>query len=101
MRFASVGDAARAVIKIVQAGPKALCRCEMLNADGIEATNKMYDTDLGESYGVYISLAGRRPRRAYVFETVLSAQPRSRPSSWSSVARLPVPASSILTSASR
>ena len=50
MRFASVGDAARAVIKIVQAGPKALCRCEMLNADGIDATNKMYKTDLSESH---------------------------------------------------
>ena len=52
VRFGSVGDAARAVIKIVQAGPKALCRCELLNADGIDATNKMYKTDLGESCGL-------------------------------------------------
>ena len=38
-RFPTVADAARAVIKIVQTGPKSICRCELLNADGIEATN--------------------------------------------------------------
>ena len=55
VRFANVRTAAQAVIKIVQTGPKALCRCELLNADGVKATNKMYQpttviarcTDLG------------------------------------------------------
>lgn len=44
--FPSVSKAAEAVIKIVQTGPKSICRCELLNADGVEATNVMYSTDL-------------------------------------------------------
>jgi|EP01047_Picozoa_sp_COSAG01_P085149 D-lactate dehydrogenase (cytochrome) len=41
VKFDQVADAARGVIGIVQRGPKSLCRCELLNADGIKATNHM------------------------------------------------------------
>jgi hypothetical protein len=44
--FENVTKAAQAVIKIVQRGPKSLCRCELLNADGIKATNVMFSTEL-------------------------------------------------------
>ena len=59
IRFATVGDAARAVIKIVQSGPKAVCRCELLNADGIEATNKMFKTDLVKEPTIFMEFRGQ------------------------------------------
>jgi D-lactate dehydrogenase (cytochrome) len=46
LRFNSVRDGAAAVIAIVAANLKSLARCELLNADGIAATNHVYDAML-------------------------------------------------------
>jgi D-lactate dehydrogenase (cytochrome) len=46
LRFNSVRDGAAAVIAIVASNLKSLARCELLNADGIAATNRVYDVTL-------------------------------------------------------
>jgi D-lactate dehydrogenase (cytochrome) len=46
MRFNSVKQAANAVIGILRANLSSLARCELLNADGIKATNEMFQTSL-------------------------------------------------------
>ena len=59
VRFPDVAAAARAVIKIVQAGPKSICRCELLNADGIRATNVMYKTELQDVPTIFMEFRGQ------------------------------------------
>jgi D-lactate dehydrogenase (cytochrome) len=44
--FDTLHDAATATIGLVQATLPTLCRCELLNADGVRATNKKYGTEL-------------------------------------------------------
>jgi D-lactate dehydrogenase (cytochrome) len=44
--FANLHDSATATIALVQASLATLCRCELLNADGVRATNKKYGTTL-------------------------------------------------------
>ena len=46
IRFASVGAAAKAVIGIIRCNLTSLARCELLNADGINATNTIFKTSL-------------------------------------------------------
>jgi len=46
LRFNSVRDGAAAVIAIVAANLNSLARCELLNADGIAATNHVYGATL-------------------------------------------------------
>eukprot|EP00041_Stephanoeca_diplocostata_P022581 m.540400 g.540400 ORF g.540400 m.540400 type:complete len:670 (+) comp22100_c0_seq1:186-2195(+) len=58
VRFASVGDAARATIQFVQRSLTTLCRCELLNADGVRATNKKYGNSLEEVPTVFLEFRG-------------------------------------------
>ena len=44
--FPDVGTAAQTVARAVRSGIATICRCELLNADGIRATNKKYETNL-------------------------------------------------------
>eukprot|EP00959_Pyramimonas_sp_CCMP1952_P182108 3807463-Pyramimonas_sp.AAC.1 len=46
IRFQSVEQAASAVIGIIKCNLSSLARCELLNADGIQATNEIFKTSL-------------------------------------------------------
>jgi D-lactate dehydrogenase (cytochrome) len=46
MRFETVSQAADTVIGMVQSQLPTLCRCEMLNTDGVRATNKRFNQKL-------------------------------------------------------
>eukprot|EP00240_Pyramimonas_obovata_P001151 CAMPEP_0118941866 /NCGR_PEP_ID=MMETSP1169-20130426/34855_1 /TAXON_ID=36882 /ORGANISM="Pyramimonas obovata, Strain CCMP722" /LENGTH=478 /DNA_ID=CAMNT_0006886743 /DNA_START=696 /DNA_END=2132 /DNA_ORIENTATION=+ len=46
VRFASVEQAANAVIGIIRCNLTSLARCELLNADGVRATNEVFKTTL-------------------------------------------------------
>lgn len=52
--FESMRDAATATIALVHAGLGTLCRCEVLNGDGIAATNKKYGTDLAPRPTIFL-----------------------------------------------
>jgi len=52
--FPDVSSAARAVSQAVRSNLGCICRCELLNADGIRATNKKFDTALQEMPTVFL-----------------------------------------------
>mmetsp|Transcript_16399 Transcript_16399/g.27567 ORF Transcript_16399/g.27567 Transcript_16399/m.27567 type:complete len:475 (-) Transcript_16399:547-1971(-) len=61
MRFNSVKQAANAVIGILRANLSSLARCELLNADGIKATNEMFQTSLKVVPTLMLEFQGEDP----------------------------------------
>jgi hypothetical protein len=58
--FADIRDAATATIDLVRECPPTLCRCELLNADGVRATNKKFETNLEAVPTIFLEY-GRHP----------------------------------------
>jgi D-lactate dehydrogenase (cytochrome) len=56
--FTDIFDASNAVIAIVRSGAKNICRCELLNADGILATNEKYGTTLTPAPTLFLEFRG-------------------------------------------
>lgn len=59
--FANLRDAATATIALVQASLSTLCRCELLNVDGVRATNKKYGTKLDERPTIFLEYRSTQP----------------------------------------
>ena len=73
LRFNSVRDGAAAVIAIVAANLNSLARCELLNADGIAATNHVYGATLPQvptlilEFQASSSPRGPGPQRSFMY----------------------------------
>lgn len=58
VRFESLHDAATATIALVHASLPTLCRCELLNSEGVKATNKKFGTNLKPSPTIFLEYRG-------------------------------------------
>mmetsp|Transcript_62783 Transcript_62783/g.132592 ORF Transcript_62783/g.132592 Transcript_62783/m.132592 type:complete len:490 (-) Transcript_62783:107-1576(-) len=56
--FNDVKSAVQTVVDAVQADPPSLLRCELLNQEGVECTNAMFNTELPVKPTLFIELVG-------------------------------------------
>eukprot|EP00873_Tetraselmis_striata_P021924 jgi/Tetstr1/442188/TSEL_030338.t1 len=58
LEFSSVDQACRCVVQLVRSLPPALLKCEMLNAEGVRATNAVFNTSLAPTPTLFLELVG-------------------------------------------
>lgn len=68
--FKDIFDSSNAVIAIVRSGAKNICRCELLNADGILATNAKYGTKLSPAPTLFLEFRGEENMCTASWKTV-------------------------------
>lgn len=75
--FKEVKDAVATVVAAVRADPPSLLRCELLNAEGVECTNKIFQTRLQRCPTLFLEMRGTDPeilRRDFDIIAALGAQ---------------------------